>query len=85
LADGARFTKRRSDMKKCPKCKTVDGSNRGKPATYRFCPMCGAKLEDAKGRRIYMTRVEWEEFNRIEHAVPWNEDIKVKGLEDESF
>ena len=70
-------------MKKCPKCKTVYGYNRGKPATYRFCPLCGGKLEEVQ--KVYLTRAEWEEFNRIEHAVPWNADIKVKGLEDESF
>lgn len=70
-------------MKKCPKCKTVYGYRRGKPATYRFCPLCGGKLEEAQ--KVYLTRDEWEEFNRIEYAVPWNADIKVKGLEDESF
>lgn len=70
-------------MKKCPKCKTVYGYRRGKPGAYRFCPLCGGKLEEVQ--KVYLTRAEWEEFNRIEHAVPWNEDIKVKGLEDESF
>lgn len=72
-------------MKKCPKCKTMYGYRRGKPGTYRFCPMCGGELVEVKRRSVYLSEEEWEELNRIEHAVPWNEDIKLKGLEDESF
>lgn len=72
-------------MKKCPKCKKTYGYKGGKPGSYVFCPMCGEKLEDAKGRHIYMTRAEWEEYNKIEHAIPWNTEVRVKGIEDESF
>ena len=72
-------------MKKCPKCKTVYGRNKGKPSTYVFCPMCGEELKTVRARRVYLTRSEWEEFNRSEYEVPWNTDIKVKGLVDESF
>ncbi len=72
-------------MKKCPKCKKTYGSNGGRPGRYVFCPMCGGELVEVKRRSIYFTEEEWENFNRVEHAVPWNTGIKVKGLEDESF
>lgn len=72
-------------MKKCPKCKKTYGYRGGKPGTYVYCPLCGERLEAVKPRRVYLTRDEWEEFNRAEHAIPWNADLKMKGLEDESF
>lgn len=72
-------------MKKCPKCKTVYGMNKGKPSAYVYCPMCGEELVAVQPRRVYLSRIEWEEFNKIEHAVPWNTEIRVKGLEDEPF
>lgn len=71
-------------MRKCPNCKTVYGTSGGKPGTYKFCPMCGAELVYARGRRVFLTREEWEEFNRWEHYIPWNEDVRMD-VEDESF
>lgn len=69
-------------MRKCPECKRTYGYRKGRPQQYKFCPMCGAELKDV--RKVYLTTEEWEEFNRYEHAIPWNEEIR-KEVEDESF
>lgn len=72
-------------MKKCPKCKKTYGYKGGWAGRYVFCPMCGGELVEVKRRSVYLSEEEWENSNRVEYAVPWNEDIKLKGLEDESF
>lgn len=72
-------------MKKCPKCKVTYGQGGGKPGAYKFCPMCGTELLLVRRRIGYLTREEWEEFNRIEHAIPWETEVRVKGAIDEPF
>lgn len=72
-------------MKKCPKCFNQYGKARALPDDFKFCPYCGGNLYNPHPRRVKLTRIEWEEVNKWEYEVPWEVEIKVKGLADESF
>ena len=73
-------------MKRCPKCGTLYGQFGGAPARYAYCPFDGTFLDTVYRKTQFEYRNEdTAEMNKWDYAVPWNEEIKVKGLEDESF
>lgn len=73
-------------MKRCPKCGTLYGKFGGTSARYEYCPFDGTFLDAVYRKNPIEDRLDaTAEMNRWDYAVPWNEDIKVKGAGDERF